>query len=75
MFLNQLGMPKVVCVIPVFHSSTKIFQQGFGLADYFLRRNVFDYIFYLARRLRAKFWPDCAIPDTSMKFGTVVDHD
>ena len=29
----------------------------------------------LARRLRAKFWPDCAIPDTSMKFGTVVDHD
>ena len=30
---------------------------------------------YLARRLRAKFWPDCAIPDTSMKIGTVVDHD
>ena len=30
---------------------------------------------YLARRLRAKFWPDCAILDTSMKFGTVVDHD
>ena len=29
----------------------------------------------LARRLRANFWPDCAIPDTSMKFGTVVDHD
>ena len=29
----------------------------------------------VARRLRAKFWPDCAIPDTSMKFGTVVDHD
>ena len=29
----------------------------------------------LARRLRAKFWPDCAIPDTSMKFGTVVDHE
>ena len=29
----------------------------------------------LGRRLRAKFWPDCAIPDTSMKFGTVVDHD
>ena len=29
----------------------------------------------IARRLRAKFWPDCAIPDTSMKFGTVVDHD
>ena len=29
----------------------------------------------LAKRLRAKFWPDCAIPDTSMKFGTVVDHD
>ena len=29
----------------------------------------------LARRLRAKFWPDCAIPDTSMKFGTAVDHD
>ena len=28
-----------------------------------------------ARRLRAKFWPDCAIPDTSMKFDTVVDHD
>ena len=28
----------------------------------------------IARRLRAKFWPDCAIPDTSMKFGTVVDH-
>ena len=28
----------------------------------------------LARRLRAKIWPDCAIPDTSMKFGTVVDH-
>ena len=29
----------------------------------------------IARRLRAKFWPDCAILDTSMKFGTVVDHD
>ena len=29
----------------------------------------------LAKRLRAKFWPDCAILDTSMKFGTVVDHD
>ena len=29
----------------------------------------------IARRLRAKFWPDCAIPDTSMKFGTAVDHD
>ena len=29
----------------------------------------------IARQLRAKFWPDCAIPDTSMKFGTVVDHD
>ena len=29
----------------------------------------------LARRLRAKFWPDCAIPDTSMKFDTVVDHN
>ena len=25
--------------------------------------------------IRAKFWPDCAIPDTSMKFGTVVGHD
>ena len=29
----------------------------------------------IARRLRAKFWPDCAILDTSLKFGTVVDHD
>ena len=29
----------------------------------------------IARRLRAKFRPDCAIPDTSMKFVTVVDHD
>ena len=29
----------------------------------------------VARRLRAKFWPDCAIPETSMKFGTVEDHD
>ena len=29
----------------------------------------------IARRLRVKFWPDCAIPDTSMEFGTVVDHD
>ena len=29
----------------------------------------------LARGLRAKIWPDCAILDTSMKFGTVVDHD
>ena len=29
----------------------------------------------IARRLRAKFWPDCAIPDTNMKFGTVVNHD
>ena len=29
----------------------------------------------VARGLRAKFWPDCAILDTSMKFGTVVDHD
>ena len=32
-------------------------------------------VLHIARRLRAKFWPDCAIPDTSMKFGTVVDHD
>ena len=32
-------------------------------------------IFLLARRLRAKIWPDCAFPDTSMKFGQVVDHD
>ena len=31
--------------------------------------------FPIARWLRAKFWPDCAIPDTSMKFGTFVDHD
>ena len=30
---------------------------------------------FIARRLRAKFWPDCTFPDTSMKFGTVVDHD
>ena len=29
----------------------------------------------LARRLRAKFLPDCAIPDTNMKIGTVVDHN
>ena len=29
----------------------------------------------LARWLRAKFWPDCAFPDTSMKFGTVEDND
>ena len=29
----------------------------------------------IAMRLRVKFWPDCANPDTSMKFGTVVDHD
>ena len=29
----------------------------------------------LARRLIAKFWPDCAIQDTSMKFGTIVVHD
>ena len=29
----------------------------------------------IARRLRAKIWHDCAIPDTSMKVGTVVDHD
>ena len=35
----------------------------------------FQFLLLLARRLRAKFWPDCAIPDTSMKFGTVVDHD
>ena len=28
----------------------------------------------LARRLRAKLWPDCAILGTGMKFGTVVDH-
>ena len=34
-----------------------------------------DAIGLIARRLRAKFWPDCAIPDTSIKFGTVVDHD
>ena len=32
-------------------------------------------LFNIYRRLRAKFWPDCAIPDTSMEFGTVVDHD
>ena len=38
---------------------------------------VYSFLFSneLARRLRAKFWPDCANPDTSMKFGTVVDHD
>ena len=29
----------------------------------------------IARRLRSKFWPDCAITGTSMKFGTVADHD
>ena len=29
----------------------------------------------IARWLKAKFKPDCAIPDTGMKFGTVVDHD
>ena len=29
----------------------------------------------VARWLRAKIWTDCAIPDTSMKFGTVVDHN
>ena len=29
----------------------------------------------IAKRLRAKFWPDCAILDTSMKFCTVVGHD
>ena len=29
----------------------------------------------IARRPRAKFLPDCAIPDTSMKFGTVVNND
>ena len=32
-------------------------------------------ILIVARRLRAKIWPDCAILDTSMKFGTVLDHD
>ena len=32
-------------------------------------------VMIIAKRLRAKFWPDCAIPDTSMKLGTVVDHD
>ena len=29
----------------------------------------------IARRLRAKFWPDCAIPDTRLNFGTVVDYN
>ena len=29
----------------------------------------------IAERLRAIFSMDCAIPDTSMVFGTVVDHD
>ena len=29
----------------------------------------------LAERIRAIFSVDCAIPDTSMVFGTVVDHD
>ena len=29
----------------------------------------------VAERLRAIFSMDCAIPDTSMVFGTVVDHD
>ena len=38
-------------------------------------RVVFCDISKVARRLRAKFWPDCAIPDTRMKFNTVVDHD
>ena len=38
-------------------------------------RDSYQNILPLARRLRAKFWPDCAIPDTSLKFGTVVDHN
>ena len=37
--------------------------------------NKYELGHHIARRLRAKFWPDCAILDTSMKFGTVVDHD
>ena len=47
-----------------------------GLYPWLIRRPVRECVTWaLARRLRAKFWPDCAIPDTSMKFGTVVDHD
>ena len=46
------------------------------LAD---KSDFFSVLFYkfgvIAGRLRAKFWPDCAIPDTRMKFGTFVDHD
>ena len=33
------------------------------------------YPLLIAKRLRAKVWPDCAILDTSKKFDTVVDHD
>ena len=44
-----------------------------------LQLYLFDHVILpvalLAKRLRAKFWADCVIPDTSMKFGTVVDHD
>ena len=29
----------------------------------------------IVERLRAKFWLDCAIPDTSMKFGTLIEHN
>ena len=40
---------------------------------YLFRQNMFWITVF--RRLRAKFWPDCAILDTSMTFCTVVDHD
>ena len=38
-------------------------------------QNIIQHKSFIARQPRAKFWPDCAIPDTSMKFGTIVDHD
>ena len=51
--------------LPVYTGYVPVYFERYGILVTLL----------LARRLRAKFWPDCAIPDTSMKFDTVVDHD
>ena len=64
---------KIIFSIPFFFLSDYVLLVGEPKS-----RIVQKHTFFapeIGRRLRAKFWPDCAIPDTSMKFGTVVDHD
>ena len=68
----SVDLPKITLIISVFYScQTPLFDQ---LLIKVLPSQMNFYVLQLARRLSAKFWPDCAIPDTSIKFGTVVDH-